>query len=104
MTDITASTRDTALPLTAATFTPFLGQPLAVAVGEISHPLTLMRIAPLPHSAREGGGFRLELSGPLDPWLAQGTYDFSLGEATAPIFIVPLGPAQGHMQYEAIFS
>jgi uncharacterized protein DUF6916 len=49
--------------------------------------------------------FSLIFKGPLTPWLLQSTYLLlhpQLGEQA--IFIVPLGPRDGRMIYEAIFG
>lgn len=103
MTDAT-STADTGPFPTPATFAPFVGDTIGVATGsDAAHPLVLAGIEPIPHSPRPGGGFRLTFRGPTTPYLPQGTYAFRFGDAELAIFIVPLGPRDEHMQYEAIF-
>jgi hypothetical protein len=49
--------------------------------------------------------FSVHFTGPESPWLRQGTYTFLhpwMGELS--LFMVPLGPRNGHMVYEVIFS
>jgi hypothetical protein len=49
--------------------------------------------------------FSVLFTGPLSPWLQQGTYTLlhpGMGEVT--LFLVPLGPKDGRMVYEAVFS
>ena len=58
-------------------------------------------------SSRDGGRtpFSLEFSGPATPIFPQAIYRFShatIGEFE--MFIVPLGPADGGIRYEAIFT
>ena len=49
--------------------------------------------------------FSLEFLGPATPWLQQGTYKLHHAEmGEQEIFIVPLGPHEGKMRYQAIFS
>ena len=90
-------------PLTLADFAPNRGRPFAVQAGNGSTQLTLTEAQELPGSQRDGGGFRLELVGALQPSLAQGTYRFLIAGKPYDIFIVPIGPTPQHMRYEAIF-
>ena len=49
--------------------------------------------------------FSVIFSGPVSPWLQQGTYSLQhtkMGEVS--LFLVPLGPRDGRMLYEAVFS
>lgn len=49
--------------------------------------------------------FSLLFTGPDTPWLQQGTYKLQHAEmGEQEIFMVPLGPRAGKMQYQAIFS
>jgi hypothetical protein len=49
--------------------------------------------------------FSLEFTGPESPWLRQGTYKLHHAKMGEPeIFLVPLGPREGKMRYQAIFS
>jgi hypothetical protein len=49
--------------------------------------------------------FALLFRGPRGPILPQRTYQFDFGQlGTLEIFIVPIGPDESGMQYEAIFN
>lgn len=66
--------------------------------------LTLVEVRELPHSPREGGGFRLEFSGPREAPLPQAIYEFDIGGEPHGIFIVPLDPlGRAESRYEAVF-
>ncbi|HEY0149801.1 MAG TPA: hypothetical protein VGB70_12470 [Allosphingosinicella sp.] len=65
--------------------------------------LTVIAVQELPRAAREGGAFRLELSGPVEPILAQATYRFQGERRSDDIFIVPIGSDEHGTRYEAIF-
>ena len=67
------------------------------------HRLDLIAAEPLPHSRREGGGFRLEFRGPAAPILEQATYALACGGASREIFIVPIGRDEDGTRYEAVF-
>jgi hypothetical protein len=84
-------------------FRPRLGETFAAEGEAGAAALTLVEATPLADSGREGGSFRLEFAGPLEPVLPQAIYGFPLGEPRADIFIVPIGPKAGAMRYEAIF-
>lgn len=89
--------------LLLADFAQRVGDSFEIVAGELAVVLTLGDARAIPGSARAGGGFRLEFSGPPDPVLPQGTYPFSVGSEMRDIFIVPLGPEAGAMRYEALF-
>jgi hypothetical protein len=65
--------------------------------------LVLVAAQPLSGSVRDGGGFRIEFEGPLQPELAQGIYNFHVGGRPREIFIVPIARTAGAMRYEAVF-
>jgi hypothetical protein len=69
------------------------------------HNVTLLLRAcqPLPGSKRDGGAFRLEFSGPLNPQLGQGVFSFQIDHDQFGIFIVPLGQGQNSARYEALY-
>ena len=49
--------------------------------------------------------FSVLFKGPPSPWLQQGTYELVHGEMQRlTLFLVPLGPKDGGMAYEAVFS
>jgi hypothetical protein len=57
------------------------------------------------HSTSQLEQFSLVFTCPALPWLPQGTYTFAhadMGELA--LFIVPIGPADGAMRYESVFS
>jgi ribosomal protein S18 acetylase RimI-like enzyme len=70
--------------------------------------LSLFRFQRSRHSA---SSFTLTFHGPMEPILSQGMYPLKLETANSNaekqpelIFIVPIGPEAGAMQYEAIFN
>lgn len=94
---------------TRETFAPHVGSTFQLAAGESSAELVLdsADAVELDASSPTGPGrlpFSLIFSGPITPILEQRTYDTThpvLG--SFPLFIVPIGPAAGRMQYEAVF-
>jgi hypothetical protein len=77
--------------------------------GAIDFKLTLMEINRISEAARHPESdrepFSLVFVGPHSPYLAQGTYTFRHSEMDSfAIFIVPVGPAEAGMRYEAIFT
>jgi hypothetical protein len=89
--------------LTFADFKPLLRKPLKVKAAAGVLELLLADAQVLPGSLRDGGGFRLEFLGPLQPMLGQGNFRFLVGAEPHEIFLVPLGPVADKMRYEAIF-
>ena len=92
---------------TLETFSGRLGETFRVGEGADAFDLELVEaIAGIarPHA---GGRvpFSLVFHGPLEPVLPQRIYPFEHAElGTFDLFIVPLGPDDGHMQYEAVFG
>ncbi len=97
---------------TLATFQPLVGErfqipadpgPIDVVLAEANAPAAGERADP-----REGGPrspFSIVFRGPLEPILPQRIYEFrhdTLG--SFELFIVPIGPDDGAMQYEAVFA
>lgn len=66
-------------------------------------PMLLRACQALPGSKRDGGAFRLEFAGPLNPRLGQGVFPFQIDHDQYGIFIVPLGAGQHSMRYEAVY-
>ena len=99
-------------PLKLADFLPHVGAAFTIAFPDGTLELTLGSVE--PHGARaprpdvpelRAEPFSLVFLGPLRPALPQRTWDLShpaLG--TQAIFLVPLGPAEGRMRYEAVFN
>ena len=79
-----------------------LGRPLPIA-GQTGLALTPTRVEPNPLSLRAGGGFSVELTGPLQPILNQGTYTFE-SEEPFEMFIVPIAQDANGTTYQAIFG
>jgi len=49
--------------------------------------------------------FSVLFAGPVSPWLRQGTYTLKHPQLhELAIFLVPVGPKNAHMVYEAMFS
>jgi len=90
-------------PLMLDDFKPRLGEEFAAEGEAGAATLTLVQATPLADSGRQGGSFRLEFSGPLEPILPQAIYAFWLDGQRPDIFIVPIGARNGAMRYEAIF-
>ena len=92
-----------------ATFLPLVGDPFQLALTESNFiDLTLVEASePQPRSG-EGAGrspFSIVFRGPLEPVLPQRIYRLrhdTLG--SFELFIVPIGPDEAGMQYEAVFG
>jgi hypothetical protein len=92
------------------TFSGHVGDGFRLEIAEAEGvSLTLIQVRPLGNEAspRAGGRrpFSLEFSGPPAPVLPQATYRFhhtKIGDFE--MFIVPVGPTDGGMRYEAIFT
>lgn len=84
-------------------FSGRVGKTFVVHVSGHNVPLLLDAFQPLPGSQRQGGAFRLEFVGPLNPALGQGVFPFLIGTDQYNIFIVPIGREARGMRYEAVF-
>jgi hypothetical protein len=95
---------------TAETFSERLGETFRVGLddgGTLDFELATATPAPVQPGDTRGGRapFTIVFLGPLEPVLPQRIYPLehdSLG--TFDLFIVPIGPAESRMQYEAVFS
>ncbi|HWK34799.1 DUF6916 family protein [Sphingomonas sp.] len=85
-------------------FTPLIGESLVIAGTEPAMALTLAAVRPIPHSPREGGGFALDLVGPRDPVIPQGTIGLIHGADEHVVFVVAVGSGPDGTDYEAIFT
>jgi hypothetical protein len=98
------------LGLTQEYFQLLLGKRIAVRTqGGVQSELFADRVEPLPaargQDALMGDSFRVDFSGPLEPVLPPETVEITPpGEAPQMLFLSPLGPRDGAMQYEAIFN
>ena len=95
--------------LTRDTFTPLIGKPFAVLVGsERFMPAHLVEVRALAldgDSRRKRAPFALVFRGPAGGHLPQDIYDLKSGEFELPgVFLVPLGPDDQGMLYEAVFT
>ncbi len=91
---------------------PLLGAVFTIAFSDGTFELTLAAVEPHgTRSPRPGDpSFRTEpfsafFLGPLSPVLPQRTWDLAhpaLG--TRAVFLVPIGPHEGRMRYEAVFN
>lgn len=97
---------------TIDTFRRHLGEEFRIAVHQDGN-LTVRLTSAEDLTERSGAGsstsrrtpFSLLFHGPAEDYLRQGTYLIrhdAIGEF--PLFLVPLGPEQGRMRYEAIFT
>lgn len=89
--------------LTLDDFAGQVGQTLTLETEDGTVPVALVGAQKLPHSPREGGSFRLEFEGPLEPELEQRTYVFQLDRGPTEIFIVPIARTPSAMRYEAVY-
>jgi hypothetical protein len=80
-----------------------VGKSFAVEAAGQQIPLVLRACQALPGSKRDGGGFRLEFAGPLQPMLGQGVFPFRIDHDEYGIFIVPVGETERSRRYEAVF-
>ena len=97
---------------TLDTFRPRIGEDFQIAAGpQRVVTLSLTSVDDLSDrsagtaTARRRAPFSLLFHGPAENFLPQGTYPVrhdTIGEF--PLFLVPLGPQQGQMRYEAIFT
>lgn len=98
--------------LTPATFTPHVGTVFEVTFTDGVLELTLESVASfgtraprpdIPDLRTEP--FSLVFLGPLTPILPQRTWDLAhAAVGSVAIFLVPLGPKDGRMRYEAVFN
>lgn len=94
------------IDLTVDSFAPLQGSTFQLRAPHGLIPLELVEVAPLGHG-REGARvpFSLRFLASDATHLAQGIWPLEhpvLG--LLELFLVPLGPREGRMQYEAIFS
>jgi hypothetical protein len=89
--------------LTIDDFTPRVGKTVEVEAGGGRVTLLVQAAQALPASGRQGGAFRIELVGPAERMLGQGSFAFAIGKEMFAIFIVPLRSDARGVLYEAIF-
>jgi hypothetical protein len=90
--------------LTAASFIDRIGDSFMLSLPDAAIPLVLAEVEELGQSQHRRA-FSLRFLGPAQPILPQATYRFEHpGMGTVEMFIVPLGPKDGGMRYEAVFT
>ena len=84
-------------------FAPNVGESYEMEAGGAAYPAELIEAAPINDSGREGGSFRLEFRGPVDPAFRQGTFIFRRGGEAHEIFVVAIARDEAGTRYEAVF-
>jgi hypothetical protein len=94
--------------LTHEYFQALLGQKFSVSTGSAVLELRLASCRAIPSPLREKAerqAFSLIFHGPLEPALPQRMHNLEGGpDGPLEIFLVPVGPEQQLMRYEAIFT
>ena len=85
-------------------FTPFKGQTFRVGEDGLGPDIVLASVDLIGSGSREGGAFAVLFVGPEDFMLEQGTFRLSGDECAFDIFLVPVGPRDDGMAYEAVFN
>jgi hypothetical protein len=93
------------MSFTPQSFDPHVGGIFNLVVGEQTLPLHLAQVEQLGPSIRDGGSFSMLFIGPQEPVLRQAIYTLQRdGLGDIELFIVPVGPQQGGMGYQALFN
>lgn len=96
--------------LTLETFTPRIGERFRVTAGDgKTMDVTLMEVTALDASTRspstQRAPFSLIFLGPVRPVWPQSIYRVDHDAiGSVDLFLVPVGPRDGGMQYEAVFT
>jgi hypothetical protein len=90
-------------PVRLGDFENRVGKTFTVQAAGHNLPMMLRACQVLPGSKRDGGAFRLEFTGPLNPRLGQGIFSFHIDYEQFGIFIVPIGQSERSMRYEAVY-
>ena len=94
---------------TPATFSELVGEPFRLVLDDGSGlDLELVSVTPTPTrpgEARRRAPFSVLFRGPAEPVLPQQIYRFESESLGAfELFVVPVGPDESGMQYEAVFG
>lgn len=90
---------------TADAFAPHLNDVFTVKAPGGAMALTLAQVRRLGQALRDGGAFSLLFVAPREPVLPQAIYPVShSGLGQLEIFLVPIGPVEGGLGYEAVFT
>ena len=99
--------------LNVGSFEPLIGQKFEVSAGDQTYVFELVEVEKLQTSGRRRRSAPAPAREPFsiffigEPLLPQATYPMkhaAFGDSPLPIFIVPLGPAEGGYEYEAVFT
>ncbi len=91
--------------LTCADFEKHIDAEFKVASDEVDMTLKLVEAKKMGQGEREGGAFSLLFSGPAEPVLEQGLIPLEHAEmGKLEIFMVCVGPGEGELDYEAVFT
>lgn len=93
--------------LTLETFAPYVARTFMVSTEEDSFEAELIEASPMGTTRGPTGrqAFSLVLRGPRSEAPRQGVYRVAHGElGTLEIFMVPIGPDDKGMKYEAVFT
>lgn len=87
-------------------FTALVNTAFTVKHGASSYTLSLVEVdSRAARGPGERAPFSLLFLGPAEPVLPQAMYEFEhRAHAPMTLFIVPVGPQDGQMRYEAVFS
>jgi hypothetical protein len=91
--------------LTADDFTARMQETFALSVPGMTVEVRLVEVEKLGGASVGRRPFSLRFSGPSQPILSQATYRIENAAMGAiEVFLVPLGPRDGGMCYEAVFT
>jgi len=91
--------------LTAAQFAERLRETFVLAAGGLTLDLVLFEVEELGMSRPERQAFSLQFSGPARPVLPQAIYPIANpAMGVIELFLVPLGPRDGGICYQAVFT
>lgn len=89
------------------TFAPHVKQTFKVSVEDVAFDAELIDVSPLGETIGPKGrrAFSLVFRGPLDAFIEQRICKVEHGElGTMELFLVPIGPDDEGMKYEAVFT
>ena len=91
--------------LTCADFEKHLESEFKVASDELDMRLKLVEAKLMGQGERDGGSFSLLFSGPAEPILEQAVIPLEHADmGKLELFLVPVGPGVGEIDYEAVFT
>ncbi len=91
--------------LTCSDFEKHLNQDFKVVSDDVDMTLRLVEAKVMGQGNREGGSFSLLFAGPAEPVLEQAVIPLEHAElGKLELFLVPVGPGFGDIDYEAVFT